>query len=955
MRIKKCTVLLLAMTLLMAFPLGSSAADTMDAELYRTSCEAADVVTSNAQTGIYLDGSNSAIYNDNGNSVVKIGPSASLYGHGFVYAPGVGDGQAISYRIKLAKVTAPVSTQAASKAVILRAFNASGAHMFGVNLWANLEKEGDASFPITVAAEGGSRYKNIGISTTVDGCDWFDVKFVLHYQTHSFDFYVNGTLIDTYTEFIANWSGETITRACFTDRTAGQEIYFDDFAVTKPVALNGSAAIEETITAAVGSSVTLPAVVGGKTVAGWEKTAVDTSKTGRRLVNGVTEDGTLIHLTIGVGTAEERLALSSSCDASTNDKAQEGIFIHDNEVSNKSIVDDGTGNMVVQVAGNPAAGYYTSGFNYPAGIAGNSAVSFRIKFNTLPTVDGSAYFEIRAMNTSGGYLCSLYFYHTGYTAATGARTFRIGVNSKDNTSINWSAIKRIDHLVAAGDNGTGWFDVKLVFDRTAGNFDVLINNSEQISDAPIYQNKTDALGRIGFTTSPGRETSAWLDDFKLYDSSVVYPTGALPQNKLILLGKDGANAGQIALSMSDGSAQDFAYTVNWVDTAKLGITNTTAAVEGFDEGMNVTAKVCNYHIDSIVYRSFGGETVTAPSAGGTVSTANVINQTGVSGGTAIFVWYNNEGEMKTLKPVALPAESGAADVAMPLPSDEADVLGGMLKVFIVNNLDAMQPLDIVTVETQTPAGAPALFVAGDSTGADYSGTANYPMTGIGQAIGNYLDGAVTVKNLAKSGSSTSSFIAEGLWDKIMKEVKVGDYILISFGHNDQAGTNMVNEADYKANLEKFAAEAKSKGANVIMYTPVARRLEGLAGTAYNAFNTAKHMESMKAVCAANGFPLIDMTQMSTDYLQSIGEAASTKLYMVDLINNSDSYSGPEWEASRFNPNGSVKNEDYKNDNTHFTRYGANVYAHMLAGAIKDAGLGLSQYVSDAQPPAYPAV
>ena len=292
---------------------------------------------------------------------------------------------------------------------------------------------------------------------------------------------------------------------------------------------------------------------------------------------------------------------------------------------------------------------------------------------------------------------------------------------------------------------------------------------------------------------------------------------------------------------------------------------------------------------------------------------------------------------------------------MPLPSDEADVLGGMLKVFIVNNLDAMQPLDIVTVETQTPAGAPALFVAGDSTGADYTGTANYPMTGIGQAIGNYLDGAVTVKNLAKSGSSTSSFIAEGLWDKIMKEVKVGDYILISFGHNDQAGTNMVNEADYKANLEKFAAEAKSKGANVIMYTPVARRLEGLAGTAYNAFNTAKHMESMKAVCEANGFPLIDMTQMSTDYLQSIGEAASTKLYMVDLINNSGSYSGPEWEASRFNPNGSVKNEDYKNDNTHFTRYGANVYAHMLAGAIKDAGVGLSQYVSEAQPPAYPAV
>ena len=188
----------------------------------------------------------------------------------------------------------------------------------------------------------------------------------------------------------------------------------------------------------------------------------------------------------------------------------------------------------------------------------------------------------------------------------------------------------------------------------------------------------------------------------------------------------------------------------------------------------------------------------------------------------------------------------------------------------------------------------------------------------------------------------------------MNEIKVGDYILLSFGHNDE-GQN-VSEQEYKANMEKFAAEAKAHGANVIMFTPVARRTQGLDGTAYNCFNLNNHMQSMKEVCSANGFPLIDMTQLSTEYLQEIGDSASERLYMMDLEANASGYDWDSYPNSRFKP-GTYNDEStvrYEGDNTHFTVYGANVYAQMLAKEIKKADVRLSQYVNDMPVQAQPA-
>ena len=76
-----------------------------------------------------------------------------------------------------------------------------------------------------------------------------------------------------------------------------------------------------------------------------------------------------------------------------------------------------------------------------------------------------------------------------------------------------------------------------------------------------------------------------------------------------------------------------------------------------------------------------------------------------------------------------------------------------------------------------------LYLIGDSTMADKPIIEN-PERGWGQMLPMFIDSEVTVRNHARNGRSTKSFIDEGRWDKVLNELKAGDHVLIQFGHND---------------------------------------------------------------------------------------------------------------------------------------------------------------------------
>lgn len=75
---------------------------------------------------------------------------------------------------------------------------------------------------------------------------------------------------------------------------------------------------------------------------------------------------------------------------------------------------------------------------------------------------------------------------------------------------------------------------------------------------------------------------------------------------------------------------------------------------------------------------------------------------------------------------------------------------------------------------------PTLFIVGDSTL-----NSNAPLRGWGQELGQFFDpNKINVVNRAIGGRSSRTFQNEGRWDKVLAEVKKGDFVIIQFGHND---------------------------------------------------------------------------------------------------------------------------------------------------------------------------
>src|SRR5271170_1842856 len=74
---------------------------------------------------------------------------------------------------------------------------------------------------------------------------------------------------------------------------------------------------------------------------------------------------------------------------------------------------------------------------------------------------------------------------------------------------------------------------------------------------------------------------------------------------------------------------------------------------------------------------------------------------------------------------------------------------------------------------------PNLFIIGDST------ARNQADLGWGDHFAHYFDiTKINIANRARAGRSSRTFINEGSWDKVLAEMKPGDFVLIQMGHND---------------------------------------------------------------------------------------------------------------------------------------------------------------------------
>lgn len=200
-----------------------------------------------------------------------------------------------------------------------------------------------------------------------------------------------------------------------------------------------------------------------------------------------------------------------------------------------------------------------------------------------------------------------------------------------------------------------------------------------------------------------------------------------------------------------------------------------------------------------------------------------------------------------------------------------------------------------------------------------------PETGWGEVFSLMLKDGVRVENKAKNGRSTRSFMEEKRWEEVCKNIQSGDYVLIQFGHNDEkidkpsVGTTI---EEYKNNLSLFVRQTQEKGGQPILLTSIARR---------NFVNSrlvdthGRYPDAVRIVADSLGVPLIDLTLHTNKLLDSLGEAASQKLFL------------------HLDP-GQVNYPKGITDNTHLNEYGAAAVSDLVIEEIHRQRLPLRKYL-----------
>ena len=259
------------------------------------------------------------------------------------------------------------------------------------------------------------------------------------------------------------------------------------------------------------------------------------------------------------------------------------------------------------------------------------------------------------------------------------------------------------------------------------------------------------------------------------------------------------------------------------------------------------------------------------------------------------------------------------DVRVKLKPREVDYKNwdDSLNLSFCGSAPAVQRIQIESVTDVT-----TVFLCGNSTVVDQE---DEPWASWGQMITRWFGPQVAIANFAESGLSCTTFLAQLRLDKILSQLKNGDYVIVEFGHNDEKEKKAGDGAwySYSRNLKIFADRVKAAGGHIIFCTPTARRFfkDGRIENTHGDYP-----EAMKTVAEREQVPVIDLTLMSTIFYETLGEEGSKKALV-------------HYPANTF-PN----QEKALADNTHFNPYGAWEIAKMVVMGLKQIQSPLVSYL-----------
>ena len=229
------------------------------------------------------------------------------------------------------------------------------------------------------------------------------------------------------------------------------------------------------------------------------------------------------------------------------------------------------------------------------------------------------------------------------------------------------------------------------------------------------------------------------------------------------------------------------------------------------------------------------------------------------------------------------------------------------------------------LEIERTDDVPTVFLSGDSTVTDYDVE---PYASWGQMIPRFFNDRIAFANYAESGARLDSFKDRGRFEKILSEVKPGDWVMIEFGHNDQKlkGPGKGAYYFYMYQLKEYIDEVRSRGAYPVLLTPTRRRYFDDNGRLIDSHED--YPEAMKFIAQRENVPLIDLQEMTGTLYETLGVEDSKRAFV-------------QYPAGTY----PGQKEDLK-DNTHFNPYGAYEIAKCVVEGMKQIELPLVQYIRE---------
>jgi len=213
------------------------------------------------------------------------------------------------------------------------------------------------------------------------------------------------------------------------------------------------------------------------------------------------------------------------------------------------------------------------------------------------------------------------------------------------------------------------------------------------------------------------------------------------------------------------------------------------------------------------------------------------------------------------------------------------------------------------------------------------------MSGWGQVFDKLFDPRkVRVLNYSMGGRSFRNAYAEGRLNDLLLAGRVGDVVMIQFGHNDESLDEMrrfgrgATEAMYESLILEFYLPAiRARGMLPVFVTPMSRvKGDARPGETYvNSFSKRRFPDLMKKLGAAHGVTVIDLNALSIDYYNKTGVEAIGAMVMAIEAG----------ETPRKTNDGSYANGHPANkiDGTHFRESLSKQYARLVAGEIARLG------------------